>query len=116
MYRQPETPVHATTTRTRPSAVQRAVIAITDAGKEVESSDATTGIVMSKWFSPDGFGGDDNRFRIRVVFDESNGYEIEALCQLKDSMSKTWGEDGCDAKLRPQFVLDLVARIDRELR
>lgn len=104
-------PVSGTTSNA--NAVQAAVVAITDAGKEVESSD--NGIVLSKWFSGDGFGGDQNRFRVRVTVN-ANAYEVAALCQAKKPGSGgAWSEE-CDATKRPQFVLDVVARIEAGLR
>ena len=106
------TPMHGTTSAERASAVQKVTIAVTDAGKEIESSDATTGIVLTKWFSGDGFGQDQSRFRIRVVFDEAKGYDVVALCQSKDGGD--W-KDGCGDK-RPQFVLDAMAKVDGALR
>ncbi len=109
-------PVTGTTTKTRPAAVQRAVIALTDAGREVESSDATTGIVLSKWFTSDAaLVGGDVRFRVRIVFDESNGFEVEALCSRKDGSA--WTEDCADSDdKRPRFVVDLVAKVAKKLR
>ncbi len=114
-YHRAYEPTEGTTKHERAKAVQKVVIAITDAGREVEESDATTGIVLSKWFSGDGFGQDQSRYRIRVVLDEASGYEIAALCQGKSSTSSAWNE--CEADdLRPQFVLDTMARVDEALR
>lgn len=108
------TPVRAKTTQPKNAAVQRAVVAITDAGREIESSDAATGIVISKWWSGDGFGGESNRFRIRVTFDDTGAYEIVALCQGK--VSSGWEESNCEPNKRPQFVLDTVAKVDASLK
>lgn len=113
-YWNPYTPIRAQTTADRNTAVQKAVIAITDAGREIESSDATTGIVISKWWSGDGFGGENNRFRIRVTFDAQSGYEIVALCQGK--IASGWEESNCERDKRPQFVLDTIKRVDAALR
>jgi len=120
-YHRPYTPIHATHRHSRPAAVQRAVIAITDAGREIESSDATTGIVLSKWFSGDGALAGDNRHRIRVLFDETNGYTIEALCQSKNAdMIGGGGWEDCPKndgqEIRPQFVLDTVGSVNAALR
>ena len=110
------TPMHAQMANTsRPAAVQRAVIALTDAGREIESSDVSTGIVLSRWWSGDGFGHDDTRFRVRVIFDESTGYTVEALCQRKGMTSGDF-TDQCDDAKRPQFVLDVMAKVDTALR
>jgi hypothetical protein len=111
-YWNPYTPIQAQTKLDKDAAVQKAVIAITDAGKEVESSDA--GVVLTKWFSGDGFGGDQNRFRIRVVVQQAS-YGIEALCQSKAGSSGAWN-DNCDGSKRPQFVLDTMNRIDAALK
>lgn len=106
------TPVRAQTKLDRDSATQRAVIAITDAGREVESNDA--GVILTKWFSGDGFGGGENRFRVRVIV-STGSYEVGALCQIKSPTTSAWGE-GCDETKRPQFVLDTIAKIDAALR
>jgi hypothetical protein len=101
-YWNPYTPIRAQTKLDRDAAVQRAVIAITDAGREVESS--TDGIVLSKWFAGDGFG-DGQRFRVRVVLTGSD-YEIAALCQ----------PECLETQKRPQFVLETMKKIDAGLR
>jgi len=119
-YARPYTPIQATHKHSRPSAVQKAVIALTDAGREIESSDAATGIVLSKWFEGDGALAGNYRYRIRVVLDETSGYAIEALCQAKNPEAFSGGGwidcpkiDGQD--LRPQFVLDLITRVNAAL-
>jgi hypothetical protein len=113
-YWKPYQPAHGTTTATRADAVQKATIAITDAGEEVETSDAATGIVLSKWFSGDGMMSRDTRFRIRVVIGEA-GYDVAALCQRKANTptSNGWGDD-CGDK-RPAFVLDAMTRVQKAL-
>ena len=110
-YWNPYTPVRATTTQPKAAAVQKAVVAMTDAGREIESSDGATGIVLSKWWSGDGFGGDQNRFRVRVSVDDAGGYEIAALCQTNNASNAGWSDD-CDKTKRPQFVLDIVTKVD----
>lgn len=112
-YWHPYSPATGQTTKTNAQAVQQAVVALTDAGRDVESSDAETGIVLSKWFSGDGFGGGNNRFRIRVTIADG-AYTVMAMCQAKDPMSGGW-EDTCDAGKRPQFVLDAVAKVEAGL-
>lgn len=103
----------------RAAVIQSAVVAVTDAGREVESSDTASGIVLTKWFSGDGFGSDQNRFRIRVTVAESGAYEVVALCQGKDtSMTNHGAWIDCTEvpNSRPRFVVDLVARVDENLR
>lgn len=97
--------------------VQKAVIAITDAGKEIESSDGTSGIVLSKWFQGDGMMSDDNRFRVRVTVDDTGAYTVAGLCQAKKAGSSSW-EDTClegNENKRPRFVVELVAKIEASL-
>ncbi len=108
-------PVSGHTTQDKAGAVQHAVIAITDAGREVESSDGATGIVLSKWFSGDGFSGDDTRFRVRVVVGDDGRYDIAALCQRKSVVTSAWGDD-CDADKRPRFVVETVGKVEAALR
>ena len=110
------TPVSGATAKSKTTAIQQAVVAITDAGQEIASSDGATGIALSKWFVPQGPGGSDMRYRVRVTVSDENAYLIEALCQ-KQRM--TWGEwTGCegDEAQRPRFVVDLLAQIDAKLR
>lgn len=92
-------PRHAAKTTT----AQKAKIAITDAGREVESSDE--GVVLTKWFRGDGFPND-VQFQVRIVI-APDGYDIAALCK-RDS-----GDD-CGGK-RPRFVLDTIAKIEAGL-
>jgi hypothetical protein len=114
-YWNPYSPVNAQTkASTRGDAVQRAVIALTDAGREIESSDVETGIVLSKWYSSDGAFTSDTRFRVRVVFAESGAYQIDALCQSKAS-GGDW-KDECTEGKRPQHVIDTIAKVDLALR
>lgn len=115
-YWVPYTPIQASSAQPKNTAVQKAVIAVTDAGREIETSDATTGIVLTKWFSGDGFGGGETRFRIRVTFDEAAKYEIVSLCQRKSAATSAWS-DGCDDETkRPRFVVDTMTRVDAALR
>lgn len=112
-YWNPYTPIKAQTSLSKEAAIQKAVIAITDAGKEIESSDASTGIVISKWFGSPDFGANDTRFRVRVTYADS-AYEIVALCQSK--ATGDWKDEGCEPAKRPQFVLDVVAKVDTALK
>ncbi|HVJ27912.1 MAG TPA: hypothetical protein VM493_10240 [Vicinamibacterales bacterium] len=106
------TPIEGQTQLDERAATQRAVIAVTDTGREIESSDA--GVVLTKWFTGSGFGSDQQRFRIRVTI-QPGAYEISALCQGKDSMTGAWNECEEQSK-RPQFVLDTMSRIDGALK
>lgn len=112
-YWNPYTPVRAKTELTRETAIQKAVIAITDAGREIESSDANTGIVISRWFGSKDFAADDTRFRVRVTYADA-AYEIVALCQSK--VSGDWKDEGCEPAKRPQYVLDVVMKVDAALK
>lgn len=103
-------PQSGTMTASKGDGVQRAVIAITDAGKEVESSDGGSGIVLSKWFQSDGFGADDVRYRIRVVLGDAS-YQVAAMCQRKSAMTSSWSEDCTSDDTRPRYVVDLVNQI-----
>ncbi len=121
-YWVPYAPMRGTTTRTRPAVIQRATIAITDAGYSVESSDATAGILLSKWFHGDGFMQGENRYRLRIILDEANGYEIEAMCQTTAGSTgpfddhKDFTNCGDTAGEMPRFVVDAVAKVDVALR
>lgn len=114
----PYTAARGSTQLDRGPAVQAAVVAITDAGREVESSDAASGTVMSKWFSGDGFGQDLTRFRIRVTFSDGGAYEIVALCQGKDTGPlSSGGWKDCEEKdKRPRFVADVLTKVEANLR
>ena len=107
-------PQSGTTTASKPDSVQRAVIAITDAGREVESSDASTGIVLTKWFRGDGVAADQNRYRIRVVLSDTT-YQVAALCQVKGAFSGAW-EDCSGQDKMPRFVVELVDKIAGSLK
>lgn len=116
-YHRPYAPISATTPHPRAVAAQKAVIAITDAGYEIESSDG--GIVLSKWFVDAGYSDVANlRFRVRVVFDEGNGYEIVSQCQVNTGRD-AWAECGKPAPpeqdVRPQSVLDAMGRVNAAL-
>jgi hypothetical protein len=102
-------PVRGTTALDRDTATQRAVIAITDAGQEIETSAA--GVVLSKWFEG-GTGSGGQRFRVRVTV-ASTGYEVVAMCQMTDAFSGSWGD--CPGDGRPQFVVDLVGAVGKAL-
>ena len=108
-------PLSGSSTKPRSDVVQKSVIAITDAGREIESSDATSGIVLSRWFGGDGFAPDDTRFRIRVSVSDTGSYDIASLCQRKSAMTSAW-EDGCDPAKRPRFVVETIAKIEQALR
>lgn len=102
-------PRSGTMTASKADGVQRAVIAITDAGREVESSDASSGIVLSKWFQSDSGLMGDVRYRVRVVLGDSN-YQVAALCQRKAASTSSW--EGCDDTGKmPRFVVELVDRV-----
>jgi hypothetical protein len=107
------TPARGASTQPKTTVVQKATLAIVDAGYETETSDGNTGLVISKWFQNTGFMSEQNRFRIRVTVDETGHYEVTAQCQQKASglSGGGWGDDCTDGK-RPQFVLDAVAKVD----
>lgn len=107
-------PMRGTTTQSKEAATQRAVVAITDAGREIESSDAATGIVLSRWFSGDGFGGDQTRFRVRVTFADGS-YEVAVLCQRQNAATPGWNDD-CDPNKRPRFAVETAAKVEAALR
>ena len=91
-----------------PDAIKRAMIAMTDAGEEIETHEE--GLVVSKWFS----GSDpDEHFRIRVTVDEAARYEVAALCQYKDPAHGGWVD--CGQKM-PRFILDTMAKVEAALR
>lgn len=94
-------PIHGAKTTT----VQKAVIAVGDAGREVESNEA--GVVTTKGFRADAFPRD-SEFRIRIVVSESGGYDISAMC-------KRDGDGDCGDDKRPRFVLDTMAKIEAGL-
>src|SRR4051812_10478222 len=103
------TPASGHTSQSKASLVQKATIAIVDAGHETESSDAVTGLVVSKWFHLDGFAADQSQFRVRVSVDDSGGYQVVAQCQRKTTEAFTaaaW--EDCSTNDRPQIVIDLV--------
>jgi hypothetical protein len=108
-------PPHGSTSLQKGPAVQAAVVAITDVGKEVESSDAASGLVLSKWFSSDGFGGAGSRFRVRVAIGETGSYDIVALCQSKDPMTSAWRDCEEQGK-RPRFVAEVLTAVEMSLR
>jgi len=114
-YWMPYQPARGSSPQPRPTQVQRAVIAISDAGRELESTDSATGVVLTKWFSSDGFGGDQTRFRVRVIIDEQGGYDVAALCQTKNAATPGWSDE-CDRTKRPRFVLKLITQLDAALK
>lgn len=111
-------PTRGTTSQPKATVVQRAIVAITDVGREVETSDAASGIVISKWFSGDGFGQDTNRFRVRVTVQDDGAYEVVASCQAKDTgpMSDGGWKDNCEPTKRPAFVADVMRKIDTAMK
>lgn len=112
------TPRNGTSSKTKPAAIQQAVIAITDAGQEIESSDATTGIVISKWFSGDGIASNETRFRLRVTIAEDLSFQVDALCQRRETLNESKWEacDDADGAKRPRFVIDDVAKIEAAMK
>lgn len=107
-------PRKGTITQPKADAVQHAVSVLTDAGKDIESSDATSGVVLSKWFTGDGIGSDSQRFRVRVTINDSGSYEVVALCQGKSPYTSAWNECEEQAK-RPRFVVETVSKIEAAL-
>ena len=113
---QPYSPIEAQTRLDQETLTRRAVIAITDAGLSLESS--TNGIVLSDWTANDQLGKaiqgtDGERFRIRVVI-EKGSYELVAQCQRR--MDATAWDDCTEDERRPQWVLDVLARVEKALQ
>ena len=108
-------PVAGDSTQPKATIVQRAIVALTDAGRDVETSDVTTGIVLSKWFAPDGMFSDEQRHRIRVTIDDAGHYEVVALCNRKKINGSGWEECG-NPDTRPRFVVETVEKISASLR
>jgi len=110
----PYHPVIGASTQPKASVVQRAIVALTDAGRDVETSDAAAGIVLSKWFMAEGPFHDDYRYRVRITVDDGGRYEVVALCEFKID-SPTW-KSCTDRTDRPQFVVDTVVKTEASLR
>lgn len=110
----PYAPASGSTSSTNAQVVQKAAVAITDAGEGVETSDADAGLVLSKWITRDGMGSGENRFRVRVTVTDG-AYEVVAQCQRLTAMTRQWEDGGCGDK-RPRYVVDLVERIDAALK
>jgi uncharacterized lipoprotein len=113
------TPASGTSSSPKATLIQKATLAVVDAGYETEISDANTGLVVTKWFQGTGMTSEDNRFRLRVTVDDAGRYEVTAQCQEKATgpMSGGGWNDHCSSEdKRPQFVLDAVARVERGMK
>lgn len=111
---------HAGHASSKEAAMQKATIAITDAGREIESSDPAMGIILTKWFSGTGMVDDQNRFRIRVLVQTDGSYEISGMCQRMTIDTKHWeqppdGHCGNEGKF-PRFVVELTDKLDVSMR
>jgi hypothetical protein len=111
-YHRAYTPRTVATQLDKDAATQRAVIAITDAGREVESTDA--GVVLSKWFSGEGFMSNLTQYRLRVIV-AAGSYQIAALCQAHMNEGDPWKQCEDDTK-RPQFILDALTKLEAALK
>jgi hypothetical protein len=112
----PYQPVVGSAGRGRSEIVQRAVVAITEAGGEIETSDGAAGVVVSKWFEASGITTDNDRFRIRVTVADDGSYELVALCEEKVPRSQPWTRCTHHPGQLPRFVLDALACLDVALR
>ena len=95
-------------------AHRRAVLALTDMGKSIETNDAASGIVVTAW--EDGrnsFGKMRVRFRVSV---DGSAYDVAAPCEqfVDGPGNDAW--QPCDEATRPRWVVEDVERIAGAIR
>lgn len=97
-----------------PAAFRTALLAVTDAGLTIETQDATAGMILTTWEAGHGFGGDDSRYRYRIVVD-GDTYNVAALCQFMPPGGPLEGKqnwsDCLEPDKRPRYVVEMVAKL-----
>ena len=105
-YHRAYTPATGHASGNRDDVIQRATVALTDAGLTIASSSG--GIVLTDWEQGRGMG-DDARYRFRVSVQTDGAFTVDSLCQNKGALDESWSD--CDAT-RPQWALDVVAKVE----
>ncbi|MEZ4368997.1 MAG: hypothetical protein R2939_22360 [Kofleriaceae bacterium] len=91
---------------------RRAVLALTDLGKTIETNDPASGIVVTAWEPGRGFGQEKtSRYRFRVSIDAGR-YDVAALCQ---TFTDTLGDDdwqNCeDVTKLPRWAVETTEKV-----
>jgi hypothetical protein len=107
------TPARGASTQPKTTVVQKATLAIVDAGYETETSDGNTGLVISKWFQNTGFMSEQNRFRDPCDRRRDGPLRSHGAVSAEGERPQRWWLGRrLHGRKRPQFVLDAVAKVD----